>query len=354
MSTPSTLLLCAGAASSLAAVWTLAGFSESSTPRFSPRVLAAAVLGLIAQLMVYGRAPSEARAQLSLNMLFGLASVAALIVGAAKLDGALLEKDGPRVVRRAAGLVAGSFFGMAALGAAALDLSSSSLALARLAWALMFGLVSSVVVVFAQRARYAGAGALALGARALVLGLIALGLLVGARLTSGMPRGAATVSPSAPALVSPASPPAAPSPPVDASVAPPTPAPAVAASSAAPPASASAAPPAAALPGKPGELQIEALVTRGMLEADARGGVERRRDRLQACLAEPKNDQSGALTLKVGIDTSGSVTYSRATGGDLVGTPLATCLLPVFYKMGFAAPASNNAGFEITLRAPSP
>ena len=37
---------------------------------------------------------------------------------------------------------------------------------------------------------------------------------------------------------------------------------------------------------------------------------------------------------------------------ELVGTPLAACLLPVFYKMGFAAPPSNNAYFEITLRAP--
>ena len=77
-------------------------------------------------------------------------------------------------------------------------------------------------------------------------------------------------------------------------------------------------------------------------------------ERLQACLADPKNQQSGLLTLKVGIDPSGSVTYTRPTGGDLSGTPLAACLLLVFYKMGFAAPASNSANFEITLRAPPP
>lgn len=89
-----------------------------------------------------------------------------------------------------------------------------------------------------------------------------------------------------------------------------------------------------------------------MLEADARGGVMRRFDKLQACLTLPKNEQRGSLSLKLGIDANGSVTYSRATGGDLLGSPLATCLLPVFYKMGFAAPASTNAYFEITLRAP--
>lgn len=56
--------------------------------------------------------------------------------------------------------------------------------------------------------------------------------------------------------------------------------------------------------------------------------------------------------MRVGIDASGSVGFVRTTGGDLVGTPLAACLLPAFYKMGFAAPASNSAHFEITLRAP--
>ena len=50
--------------------------------------------------------------------------------------------------------------------------------------------------------------------------------------------------------------------------------------------------------------------------------------------------------------TSGSVSYSKATGGDLSGTPLGACLLAVFYKMGFAAPASSGATFEITLRIP--
>jgi len=87
-----------------------------------------------------------------------------------------------------------------------------------------------------------------------------------------------------------------------------------------------------------------------MLEVDARGGVERRIERLQACLAEPNDQQAGALSLRIGIDPSGSVTYSRATGGDLLGTPLAACLLPVFYKMGFAAPASTGATVDITLR----
>jgi hypothetical protein len=362
MSTTSTLLLCAGAASSLAAVWTLAGFSETSTPRFTPRVFGAAAVGLGAQLAVYGRVPSL-RGDLSLAMLFGLASVAALVVGAAKVEGALREKDGARVVRRSAGIVAGSFFGMAAVGAAALDLSSSSLAHARSAWMLMFGLVLATLVVFAQRARYAGVALLALGARVAVLGLVCAALLLGARLTVAAPVHAEALpapvavpaaSEAAPAAIASEAAPVAnvPAPVPSAaaaapSVAVPTPAPSE------PAPVVSAAPLVSAAPvGKPGELQIEAVTTRGLYEADVRGGISRRMDRLQACLADAKNNQSGALTLKVGIDASGSVTYSRATGGDLIGTPLATCLLPVFYKMGFAAPASNNAGFEITLRAP--
>jgi hypothetical protein len=116
---------------------------------------------------------------------------------------------------------------------------------------------------------------------------------------------------------------------------------------------ASAAPSAAvAAPvGEPGSIQIDALTARGMLEADARGGVARRTDRLQACLADPKNNQKGTLSLKIGIDSAGSVSYSKATGGDLADTPVGACLLAVFYKMGFAAPPST-AGFEITLRLP--
>jgi hypothetical protein len=299
-------------------------------------------------------------------MLFTLASVAALVVGAAKLEGALAEKDGPRVVRRAAGLVAGTFFGMAAIGAAALDLSQSA-PVARATWSLMFGLVLSTLIVFVQRARYAGGGLKALGGRAAVLGLIVAALFAGVSVriaAAAREAGAPAASATAVAVVAPsrdAEPASAPSAP-EAAVAASASAPEVVASVPAPASAApspSAAPvastvPAPAVAGKPGELQIETITTRGLLEADVRGGVSRRMDRLQACLADPKNQQSGVLTLKVGIDPSGSVTYTRPTGGDLSGTPLAACLLLVFYKMGFAAPASNSANFEITLRAPPP
>jgi hypothetical protein len=129
------------------------------------------------------------------------------------------------------------------------------------------------------------------------------------------------------------------------------PAPAIAATAAAPAPSGSAK---ALAPTKLGDIAVDSVTVRGMLEADARGGVSRRTDRLSACLADPKNQQTGSLIIKVGIDASGSVADSRAVGGDLVGTPLAACLLPVFYKMGFAAPASGGAGFEITLRVGAP
>ena len=363
MSTPSTLLLCAGAAASLAGVWTLAGLSESSTMKSTPRVVAATSLGLLGAAIVYGRSPSELRGELSLPLLFGCTSVFALAVGAAKIEAALAEKDGPRVVRRAAGIVAGTFFGMAAIGAASFDLSSGSLAQARLGWALMFALVAATVIVFADRARYAGAGLLALGKRGAVLAVVAAALLAGARLTAAAAPTAsrlaiASAVPATPASAAAAELPASAA--VSAEAAPaPAPSAAVVDSAAAPASGAPATPsaaPAEVAPaptgGEPGSIQIDALTARGMLEADARGGVARRMDRLQACVADPKNAQKGTLSLRIGVDPSGSVGYSRGTGGDLNGTPLGTCLLAVFYKMGFAATAANNANFDITLRVP--
>jgi hypothetical protein len=345
MSTPSMLLLCAGAAASLAGVWTLAGLSESSRLQATPRVVGATALGLVAEAGLLLAAPSTLRGELLLPLLFATAGVVALGVGAAKIEAALLAKDGRRVVRRASGIVAGAFFAMAAVGAASLDLSHSSLAHARTGWALMFALVGSALVVFAQRTRYAGVGLLALGQRVWVLALIAIALLIGARLTQAAP-----VAPSPPPAVStipeieraplPSTPAVAP------------PAPSIAPSVAEPAPSVSAAP--APAPTKPGELAVDAVTVRGMLEADARGGVTRRMDRLSACLADPKNQQTGSLIVKVGIDATGSVADSRAIGGDLQSSPLAACLVPIFYKMGFAAPASGGAGFEITLRVGAP
>ncbi len=347
------LLLCAGAAASLAGVWTLAGLSESSPLRTTPRVMAATAIGLLGAAVVYGRVPAASRGELWLPLLFSIASVLGLAVGAAKIEAALRDRDGQRVVRRSAGIVSGSFFGMAAVGAASLDLSSSSLSQARLAWALMFALVAAVLIVFAGRARYAGVGVLKLGQRLFVLGLVSLGLLAGARLTRAsapvsVPGALVTVTPSASAVVVPS---AAAVEVVEA--APPAPAPsAVPAASAAAEVLAAASAAAPAAPAQTGTVQIEAITVRGMLEADARGGVTRRLERLQACVADPKNQQSGALSLRVGVDPAGSVSYSKTTGGDLSGTPLGNCLLAVFYKMGFAAPASGGATIEITLRIP--
>lgn len=353
MNAPSVLLLCAGAVASLAGVWTLAGLSESSELRVTPRVALAALLGLAGCGSIYGRAPGELRSELSLTLLFAVASLLALVVGAAKLDAALVDKDGPRVVRRASGIVIGTVLGMAAIGAASLDLSSNSLVHARLGWGFMFAFVASVLAVFAGRARYAGAGLAALGQRALMLGLVAAALLAGARLTVAAP----VHAPVAPEPAPPSAEPAAaivPTPEAE-----PTP------SAEAPAASAEAAPSAVAAPGADapaasaeapagaaGTIEVGEINTRGLLEADARGGVTRRMDRLQECLKDPKHDQHGTLSLKVGIDASGSPAYIRPTDGDLKGTPLGDCLVRVFYKMGYAAPASNNASYTVTLRVP--
>lgn len=323
----------------------------------TPRVVAATSLGLLGAAIVYGRSPAELRGELSLPLLFGCTSVFALAVGAAKIEAALSEKDGPRVVRRSAGIVAGTFFGMGAIGAASFDLSSGSLAQARLGWALMFALVAATVIVFADRARYAGVGVFALGKRALGPVLVAVALLAGARFTAAAaPAARPALAPAAPASTASAE---ARAPEIAMSAAAPTeaapaPAPEVpAVDSAAASASAAPAAPSAAAPGgEPGAIQIDALTARGMLEADARGGVARRMDRLQACLADPKNAQKGTLSLRIGVDPSGSVGYSRGTGGDLNGTPLGTCLLAVFYKMGFASTAASGGNFDITLRVP--
>jgi len=351
------VLLCAGAAASLAGVWSLAGLSESSSLRATPRALGAVGLGLLGVAMVYQRAPAELRAELSLPALFCVASVLALAAGASKLDAALIDKDSARALRRAAGLIAGTFLSMAAVAVVSLELIRSSLPHARFGWAYMLPLVAAALLVFAQRGRLAGAGALALGRRGLVWGAALLVLLVFARLTVSPKPATATPKPheapsiSAPEAAAPEA--AAPeAPEVEVPAASVAPAPSAVASAA--PASSASASSASAAPvvGVAGELQIESVVSRGLLEADARGGVERRKDRLQACMADAKNQQSGALTLRVGVDASGSVGFVRATGGDLMGTPLAICLLPAFYKMGFAAPGSSNAYFEITLRSP--
>ena len=351
------VLLCAGAACSLAGVWALAGLSERSSLRANARVLLVAGIGLLGLSRVYFKAPGSWRGELLLPMLFSAVGVLALAAGAGKLDAALADKDGPRAVRRAAGLIAGTFLSMAAVAAVSLELFASSVVVARFAWACTIPLVGAAVLVFVGRTRLAGAGALALGRRGLVLGAVGLALLGVARL--GVSPLRATPEPAKPHVEAAAAPPSAPPITAPEPTASAEPAPSAAPAASTPPAAsaepaASAAPSAsaAAAPGAPGELQVEGVVTKGMLEADVRGGVARRIDRLQACMTDPKNQQSGALTLRIGVDASGSVGYARPTGGELVGTPLATCLLPAFYKMGFAAPPSNGAYFEITLRAP--
>jgi hypothetical protein len=354
MSTPSMVLLGAGTAASLAGVWALAGLSERSGMRSTPRVVVATAIGVLGLAALYGRAPAELRSSLSLPALFGAVAVLSVGAGAAKLDAALADRDGARAVRRAAGLVGGSFLGMASVAAVSFELLLSSLLQARFGWACMLPVVVSSLIVFAQRGRLAGAGAISLGKRGLVLGLLGLALVVGLRFwvtpASAAPRPRATpvepaAAPAAEAQVPEATvPAAAPTPETSAAAA-------VASAAPSAPGSAVAALAPSAAPGSaPGQLQVETVTTRGILEADARGGVERRIARLQACLAEPTNQQSGVLSLKIGIDSAGSVSYSKATGGDLVGTPLAACLLSVFYKMGFAAPASSSAHFQITLR----
>ncbi len=335
----------------------MAGMSESSGLRGTPRVLGVAVLALAGLAGAHFAAPSWLRAELLLPGLFGLVSVLSLVAGAAKLEDAVESKEGPRALRRAAGLLVGSLLGIAALGAASLELLVSSPSHARWGWAHALPLVAGVLLVFAQRTRLIGSAALALGRPALVLSSLGLLGLVGARVLV-VPQGRAPV---AEASLAPAAPVLAAKPELEPVLAPAVEVkPAVSAGepvSALP--SASAAPLLPAPPsslGSPGsaDLQIEALVTKGMLEADVRGGVMRRFALLEACVGAEASRPAGSLTLKVGIDEAGSVAYSRVVeaegAGELAGSSLAKCLLPVFYRMGFAAPRVGAASFSITLR----
>jgi hypothetical protein len=371
MSTASIVLLAAGLAASLAGVWALSGLSERSSLRGSPRVLLSLALGLSGLAGLYRWAPVALRADLSLPIFFGTVSVLGVAVGGAKLDGALAEKNGPRALRRAAGLVLGSYLGMAAVAAVSLELVLRSLVLARFGWSFMLPTVAAALVTFAERGRLAGAAGKSLGARGLVLAGCGLLALAGGRWlvspalhaephqshTELAASGPAPEPPLAAAIIAaPAAPePVASQPAPSIAAEPPSPdlpLAASAAESAAAPAPAVTEQPGVALPeGASGQLQIDSITARGMLEADARGGITRRLDRLEACLAEPKQRQSGLVTFKLVVDTSGSVTFNRAIGGDLVDSPLAACLMPIFYKLGFATPAATGATVVVTLRS---
>lgn len=358
------LLLGASAAAGLASVWMLAGLSEKSALKPTPRALSALALGWAVDAVFYFRIPESVRGDLALPLLFAFVSVLSLAVGAGKLDAALAERNGPRVVRRAAGIVAGALFGIVAVGAASLDLGRTALALSRVGWTLMFGLVLATLLVFVARARYAGAGLLSLGSRALVPCLSVLALLYAARHAAASPSALSlrqqTVTATQPARATESLGEAQTTPAASVALASTPAAPAASSIAETPPAPSAAAPPVAsgesasphAAVAAPGPISIDALTAHGMFEADARGGVERRKDRLEACVAAAQDPHAGTLALKVGVDVSGSVTYSRVTGGELAGTPLATCLLSVFYKMGFAATSSSGGHFQITLRVP--
>jgi hypothetical protein len=349
MSTPSLVLFGGGVAASLTGVWALAGLSERSETRSSARAVTAVAVGVLGLGAVYLRTPAALRGELLLPGLFGVVAVLALGAGAAKLDAALADRNGARAVRRAAGLIAGTFLGMASVAFVSFELLLTSLAHARFGWAYMLPLVLAALIVFLQRGRLAGAGALLLGGRGLVLAVVGLALLGSGRL---LVTARATAVPLPRAAASAEAPPPAPTPEIASAAPAPEAAPSAEPAPSASAAIAASASAPAPVAGVPGELQVEAVSTRGMLEADARGGVARRMPKLQACLEDANNQQSGALSLKIGIDAAGSVAYAKATGGELMGTPLAACLLPIFYKMGFASPPSS-AYFEITLRSPS-
>jgi len=337
-------------------VWLL-GPGGLQARRFSSRVGLALFVGLL------GLAPTLAFRQASAigPALLAVSSLGALALGASQLEAAVALRDNLRAARIASNLLTGVWLGLCAIAAASLALSASTLALAvqgkapageawvaamsaaRLSWLHTFPLVGAALVVFAGRLQLAGLGAATSLGSALPVALIAAVGIVGGR--HGL-RNDAQIMAEAAAVPLPsrmARPQLAPAPSVVSSAERPEPVP--------PPASAAPAPSAAVPPAATGRpIAIEALTATGILEADARTGIERRMKLLDECAAKTPLTQPGTLRSRVFIDPNGSVLAVKPLGGEHADTPFAQCAMLSYYRMGFAS-KGTSASFEVTLRA---
>jgi hypothetical protein len=99
-----------------------------------------------------------------------------------------------------------------------------------------------------------------------------------------------------------------------------------------------------------GTIAVDSIEATGILEKDARGGLERRMNLLEECVTTSGLAKTGTLSARLSVDANGSVPTLRITGGDLEGTPFAVCAMRAFYRTGFAS-GGSPASIELTLRA---
>jgi hypothetical protein len=326
------------------------------------------------------------KVQALLPAALAIVAITSLVIGASRLEG-YVRARAERASQIAAGLmVSGVWLAVAAVAVASFTLSAievrSQLAQeraidwlfaagrTRLGWLHAFPLVAASLVVFLGRFGLAGLGIKRLGGPwfSVVLGcaVFVAGTRAGLPVALGVDARAQSQNqavshvversePSAPAVQPPVPSPSGPAPATSATV--------TAADVGVADVTAedggtldgSVAPEASAPEGATGSgmVIIESLTATGIMEKDARGGLLRRMDLLDECVAKSGLTAPGTLSARLSIDANGSVPTLRITGGDLVGTPFAVCAMRAFYRTGFAS-GNASASIELTLRATPP
>lgn len=308
-----------------------------------------------------------------LPAVLAIVAIGSLVTGASRLEASVRSRAERTSPISAALVLSGAWLAVAAIGVASFTLSAIDVRAqftaelppdwplashkARFGWFHAVPLVAAALIVFLGRFGLAGLGlkriggpwfSVALGGAVFVAGtrygLPATFRFVPAGGAAGPEKAVATQRPAA-------VPPPRTSAPLEPSTSAPAP------GSPAPSASAAAeigAPDPSAPDTSGSELiHIESLTANGILEKDARGGLLRRMNLLEECATKSDLSAPGTLSARLSIDENGSVPTLRITGGDLVGTPFAVCVMKAFYRTGFAS-GNASAFIELTLRATPP
>jgi hypothetical protein len=336
------------------------------------RVAAALFLGVLG----WAASVRIGRLQALLPAALAIVALASLVTGASRLEAHLRDRAGRASPFSAGLMLSGAWLAIAAIAVASFTHAAIQVqaavasdatidwalatSKARLGWFHAFPLIAAVLSLFAGRFRVAGLGASRVGAPFFPVVLACLVFVAGTRF--GLPATLSFGSGSAlhgeprtrvtpPSVVAVArSAPLAPaqSAPPTASVAPAASVVPDAGSAPADDAGASAPEPA---PGPGSEtIMLESIEATGILEKDARGGIERRMNLLEECVTTGRLAKTGTLSARLSVDANGSVPTLRITGGDLEGTPFAVCAMRAFYRTGFAS-GGSPASIELTLRA---
>jgi hypothetical protein len=316
------------------------------------------------------------RLQALLPAALAIVALGSLVTGASRLEVHLRDRAGRTSPFSAGLMLSGAWLAIAAIAVAsfahaaiqvqgALEADATidwalATSKARLGWFHAFPLIAAVLSLFVGRFRVAGLGASRVGAPFFPVVLACVVFVAGTRFglpatlslgAGGALRGEPRTRVTPPQVVEVAR---------DAAPSPAQPAPPAA--SAAPvssvaleagPAPVDDAGPSVpeAAPGPSSEtIAIETIEATGILEKDARGGIERRMNLLEECVTTSRLAKTGTLSARLSVDANGSVPTLRITGGDLEGSPFAVCAMRAFYRTGFAS-GGSPASIELTLRA---